>query len=47
MRDAGVGEAGAELGVHVLHAELLRDLGEVRHPVDAAGVLELLERRVG
>ena len=47
MRDAGVRKAGAELGVHVLHAKLLRDLGEIRHPVDAAGVLELLERSIG
>ncbi len=46
MRDRGIGEAGAELGMHVLHAELLRNLRQVGHPVDAAGVLELLQRSV-
>ena len=47
MRHRRVGERGAELGVDVVDAVLLRDLGEVGGPADAAGLLELAQRLVG
>src|SRR4029453_3953548 len=45
--DGAGGERGADLAVDILHALLTRDLGEVSRPLDAAGLLELGERRVG
>src|SRR5881296_2454795 len=40
-------ERGAELAVDVLHAGLAGNVGEIARPLDAAGLLELGEHRVG
>src|SRR5262245_10153304 len=45
--DGAGGERGADLAVDVLHALLGRDVGQVARPLDAPGLLELRQRRVG
>ena len=41
MGDRGIGERRAKLGVNIVDAEFLRNLGKIGRPFDAAGLLEL------
>src|SRR5687767_10253700 len=45
--DRRVGEGGADLTVDILDSVLRRNLRQVGGPLDAAGLLELGERRIG
>ena len=41
MRDGRVGECRVEFAVHVVDPELRWDLGELAHPLNPAGLLEV------